>query len=84
MKKVLVVLSLMLFVGSLSTSVYAAVSTDQVELHKDDKKKKKKGACCSEKDAKSCTKEEKKSCDKAQNEGAKACCSKSASNTEKK
>ena len=84
MKKVLVVLSLMLFVGSLSTSVYAAMSTDKVELHQDDKKKKKKAAaCCSEKDAKTCTVEEKKSCDKAQKEGAKACCSKSAS-TEKK
>lgn len=84
MKKVLVVLSLMLFVGSLSTSVYAAMSTDKVELHQDDKKKKKAAACCSEKDAKSCTKEEKKSCDKAQEQGAKACCSKSAANTEKK
>ena len=82
MKKVLVVLSLMLFTGTLSTSVYAAMSTDKVELHQDDKKKKKK-ACCSEKDAKTCTVEEKKSCDKAQKEGAKACCSKSAS-TEKK
>ena len=46
MKKVLVVLSLMLFVGSLSTSVYAAVSTDKVELRHDDKKKKKKNMDC--------------------------------------
>lgn len=83
MKKVLVVLSLMLFVGTLSTSVYAAMGTEKVELHQDDKKKKKKDACCAGKDAKSCSTAEKKSCDKAQKEGAKACCSKSAS-TEKK
>ncbi len=84
MKKVLVVLSLMLFVGSLSTSVYAAVnSTNHVEINHHDDKKKKKKACCAGKDAKSCSTEEKKACDKAQKEGAKACCAKSA-NTEKK
>ena len=82
MKKVLVVLSLMLFVGSLSTSVYAAMGTEKVELHQDDKKKKKKDACCAGKDAKSCSTEEKKSCDKAEKEGAKTCCSKKG--TEKK
>lgn len=77
MKKVLVVLSLMLFVGSLSTSVYAAVSNEKVEMtHQDDKKKKKKDACCAGKDAKSCSTAEKKSCDKAEKEGAKTCCSK--------
>ncbi len=83
MKKLLVALSLMLFVGSLSTSVYAAVSNEKVEItHQDDKKKNKK-ACCAGKDAKSCSTAEKKSCDKAQEKGAKACCSKSAS-TDKK
>lgn len=81
MKKVLVVLSLMLFVGSLSTSVYAAMGTEKVELHQDDKKKKKKDACCAGKDAKSCSTAEKKSCDKNQKEGAKTCCSKKGTET---
>lgn len=78
MKKVLVVLSLMLFVGSLSTSVYAAMGTETVVLHKDDKKKKKKSTCCAGKDAKSCSTAEKTTCEKNEKAGAKTCCSKSA------
>lgn len=63
MKKIFVALSLMLFVGSMSATAFAATTGTSVELVKhDDKKKKKKKAACS-KEAKSCSKEgEKKSC----------------------
>ena len=49
MKKIFLSLSLMLFVGTVGTNVYAA-TTDNVKIIKvDDKKKKKKSnkACCS-------------------------------------
>jgi hypothetical protein len=67
MKKVFVALSLMLFVGSMTTTAIAAVNGVNVEVKKDDKKKKKKkksGACCAAKstETKSCAAGEKKSC----------------------
>lgn len=50
MKKVFVVLSLMLFTGSLSSNVFAAANGYKTEIGKqDDKKKRKKGkkaGCC--------------------------------------
>lgn len=64
MKKVFVALSLMLFVGSMSATAFAATTGTSVELVKhDDKKKKKKKAACAEGE-KSCSKKEgeKKSC----------------------
>ncbi len=64
MKKVLFTLSLMLLVGTVGTTVYAATSTvdTEVEVNTDKKKKKKKKK--SKKDSK------KKSCEKS------SCCSK--------
>lgn len=50
MKKVFVVLSLMMFVGSMTSTALAASNGISTEIKKDDKKKKKKskkGACCS-------------------------------------
>ncbi|MES2588368.1 MAG: hypothetical protein V4622_05255 [Bacteroidota bacterium] len=51
MKKVFLALSLMLFVGSLSSTAFAASNDDKTEIKKDEKKKRKgkkakKGACC--------------------------------------
>ena len=52
MKKVFLALSLMLFVGSLTSTAFAASNGDKTEIKKDDKKKGKKakkgkkGACC--------------------------------------
>ena len=64
MKKAFVVLSLMLFTGSLTTTAMAAVNGTHTEIKKnDDKKKKKKsqkGSCCAAKG--SCAAGEKKSC----------------------
>ena len=64
MKKAFVVLSFVLFTGTLTTSAIAAVNGNKVELKKhDDKKKKKKskkGSCCAEKSG--CAAGEKKSC----------------------
>lgn len=64
MKKAFVVLSLMLFTGSLTSTAIAAVSGNKMEVKKiDDKKKKKKskkGSCCAEKT--SCAAGEKKTC----------------------
>jgi len=69
MKKVFVVLSLMMFVGSMTSTAMAAVDGNKTELKKhDDKKKKKKskkGSCCaagSSTTGKSCAAGEKKSC----------------------
>ena len=51
MKKVFVALSLMMFVGSVSATAYAATTGTKTEISKKDdkekKKKKKKKACCS-------------------------------------
>lgn len=62
MKKAFVVLSLMLFTGSLTTSAIAAVNGTKVEVKNDDKKKKKKksASCCAAKGH--CAAGEKKSC----------------------
>lgn len=61
MKKAFVVLSLMLFTGSLTTSAIAAVNGTKVEVKNDDKKKKKKkSSCCAAKGH--CAAGEKKSC----------------------
>jgi hypothetical protein len=67
MKKVFVALSLMLFVGSLTTTAFAASNDNNVEIKKDEKKKKKSkkgGSCCAAKTAetKSCGTVEKKAC----------------------
>lgn len=69
MKKVFVVLSLMLFVGSMTSSAIAAVNGTNVEINKEDdkkkksKKKSKKGSsCCASGEKKSCAAGEKKSC----------------------
>lgn len=67
MKKAFVVLSLMLFVGSMTTTAMAAANGINVEVSKDDKKKKKKskkGSCCAAKEGekKGCAAGEKKSC----------------------
>ena len=70
MKKVFVVLSLMLFVGSVSASVFSVANGDTIEItHQDHKKKKqecKKGSektCCSDKKKEECKKgDEKKKC----------------------
>jgi hypothetical protein len=68
MKKVFVVLSLMMFVGSMTSTAFAAANDTKTEINKkDDKKKKKKskkgGSCCAAKtgETKSCG-TEKKSC----------------------
>jgi hypothetical protein len=65
MKKAFVVLSLMLFTGSLTSSAIAAVNGNKLEVKKiDDKKKKKKekkGSCCAGKTG-TCAAGEKKSC----------------------
>ncbi len=73
MKKVFIALSLMLFVGSMSATTFAASTGTSVGLvkHDDKKKKKKKGACA----------EGEKSCSKKEGE-KKACCSHGS--TEKK
>ncbi len=43
MKKIFLALSLMMFVGTVGTTIYAATSDVQTEInHDDDKKKKKK------------------------------------------
>lgn len=61
MKKAFVVLSLVLFTGSLTSTAIAAVnSTSKVEVKNDDKKKKKKKSCCAAKGH--CAAGEKKSC----------------------
>ncbi|MCE3295128.1 MAG: hypothetical protein K0R65_842 [Crocinitomicaceae bacterium] len=66
MKKVFVVLSLMMFVGSMTSTAIAATNGVSVEIKKDDKKKKKKakkGSCCATTaTTKSCCSKEKKSC----------------------
>jgi hypothetical protein len=72
MKKTFVVLALMLFVGSVSTTVFASVNGNDTEITKkdDDKKKKrnkkaKKGSCCAAKSGEaktSCGTAEKKTC----------------------
>jgi hypothetical protein len=68
MKKVFVVLSLMMFVGSMTSTAMAAVNGNKTELKKhDDKKKKKKSkkaACCAggTAEGKTCPAGEKKSC----------------------
>lgn len=67
MKKVLFAFSLLMMVGIAGTSVYAATSTNGIEMKKDDDKKKKKKSskktaekksCCASKsgEAKTCTK----------------------------
>jgi hypothetical protein len=73
MKKFFIALSLMLFVGSMSATAFAASTGTSIELvkHDDKKKKKKKGACA----------EGEKSCSKKEGE-KKACCSHGS--TEKK
>jgi hypothetical protein len=73
MKKVFITLSLMLFVGSMSATSFAASTRTNVEFfkHDDKKKKKKKGTCT----------EGEKSCSKKEGE-KKACCSHGS--TEKK
>ncbi|TNE54155.1 MAG: hypothetical protein EP338_08305 [Bacteroidetes bacterium] len=53
MKKIAIVLSLLLFTGSMATAAVNAVNGTNVEIKKEDdkkkKKKKKKSACCSSK-----------------------------------
>lgn len=81
MKKIVMLLAMGLFVGTLSYSSYAAVNGVVVENVGDDKKKKKKkkDACCS-KDAKTAEVKgtEGKTCDTKATSEKKACCSKSA------
>lgn len=64
MKKVFVALSLMLFVGSLTSTAVAATTGKHIEIKKEDKKKKKKkakkGSCCAAGNTKSCHSSEKK------------------------
>ena len=71
MKKLFVALSLVLFVGSVSASVYSTINSDTIEItHQDHKKKKKESckkgcekACCTDKKKEECKKgDEKKKC----------------------
>lgn len=69
MKKVFLALSLMLFVGSLTTTAFAASNDNSTELKKDEKKRKKRnkksGSCCAAKTGETkaaCGTAEKKSC----------------------
>lgn len=67
MKKAFVVLSLMMFVGSMTSTAVAAINGNHVEIKKDDKKKKKKSkkgaSCCAAGgEKKTCAAGEKKSC----------------------
>lgn len=69
MKKVFLALSLMLFVGSLATTAFAASNDNSTEIKKDEKKRKRKakkgGSCCAAKTAETkaaCGTAEKKSC----------------------
>lgn len=83
MKKIVMLLAMGLFVGTLSYSSYASVNGVVVENnHEDDKKKKKKkkkDACCS-KDAKTAEAQgtEGKTCGTKAEGEKKACCSKPA------
>ncbi len=78
MKKVFLALSLMLFVGTVGTTVYAASSDVNTEITKKDddkKKKKKKKACTGEKAA--CSTTEKAACSsKTTATEGKSCCAK--------
>lgn len=61
MKKIFVALSLMMFVGSVSATAYAATTGTKTEISKKDdkekkKKKKKKGCCAEAKGAETATK----------------------------
>jgi hypothetical protein len=69
MKKVFLALTLMLFVGSLTTTAFAASNDNSTEIKKDDKRKKRKskkaGSCCASKNGETksaCGSAEKKSC----------------------
>lgn len=82
MKKIVMLLAMGLFVGTLSYTSYASVNGVVVELNDGDdkkKKKKKKDACCS-KDAKTAeaTGKEGKTCETKAEGEKKACCSKPA------
>jgi hypothetical protein len=82
MKKLFVGLALMMFVGTVSASVYAFTNQETTVVKKDhDDKKKKcdKKDCCKKGEAKTCDKsaEGAKTCDKSA-EGTKACCQKGA------
>ena len=70
MKKIFLALSLVVFVGTVGTTVYAANSETKTEITKHDDKKKKKSK-------KSCT-AEKAACSSKSADGTtpKACCSK--------
>ena len=78
MKKVFVALTMMVFLGSVTATVYAA-STDSCSVkscQQDDKDKKdckKEKGCCKDKKAE-CSKDKKESCKKEG--GEKKCCSK--------
>ncbi len=85
MKKVFVALTMMMFLGSLTATVYAATtgSCSVKSCQQDDKDKKdckKEKGCC--KDKKECSKDKKAECSKDKKEsckkdgGEKKCCSK--------
>ncbi|MDB4324141.1 hypothetical protein N9963_01955 [Crocinitomicaceae bacterium] len=71
MKKIFIALSLMMFVGTVGTTVYAASNDVQTEISKDDDKKKKRKK--KNKKNKKCSTENKACSTKS---AEKSCCSK--------
>jgi hypothetical protein len=80
MKKVFAVLSLVMFIGTMSVSAYAMNNSDKVEVVKngDDKKKKKNAKSCASDAKAGCSTEEKKACGSTAGEAPKCCASKAA------